>query len=126
VRSRYKLINLGGAASHRTTPRPPLEDVQAMGYHAAFFAANCIRSAVLGLWEYLADLRTRGSQADLDFIQRTQGTPFENWYAFTGYEQLRRLEERYLPAEALAARYGQSKGNYYEPTGAGAGPEPGA
>lgn len=116
VTSRYKMINMGGAATHRTTPRPPLADVQAMGYAIAFFAANCIRSATKGLWDYLVALRDRGSAADLDFIATVEGYPFENWYAYTGYEELRQLEEQYLPAGPLARRYQQAQPGYYVPS----------
>ncbi len=117
VRSRYKMVNMGGASLHRTTPRPPLDEVRAMGYQIAFFAANCLRSAAKGLWDYLVDLRDHGSQADLDFIASVRGYPFESWYAYTGYENIRRLEERYLPADAVAQRYSQAQDGYYVPPG---------
>lgn len=115
VRSHYRLLNLGGAAAHRTTPRPPLEEIRAMGYQAAFFAANCSRAAVKGLWDYLVTVQREGSEADVSFIESLRGYPFENWYAFTGYPELRELEERYLPAESVAERYAATLGNYYVP-----------
>jgi 2,3-dimethylmalate lyase len=118
VRSRYRLVNMGGAASHRTTPRPPLPQVQAMGYHVALFGANCIRSAVLGLWQYLEALREGGSQADLDFIERSKGTPFDNWYEATGFAEIRTLEAKYLPPGLVQSRYLQSQEGYYVPGGA--------
>jgi methylisocitrate lyase len=115
VRVRYRLLNLGGAASYRTTPRPPLDEIQAMGYQAAFFAANCTRAAMKGLWDYLSDVRERGTAADLAFIDSLRSSPLENWYEFTGYPWLREQEERYLPAGEMARRYAETLGTYYVP-----------
>ena len=109
VECRYRLVNLGGAGKKRTTPRPPLADLQDMGYDAALFALNCMRAAVNGLWDYLVDLRARGSEADLDFIASMRGTPFESWYDYTGYAKVRELEEKYLPLEEVERRYAMAQ-----------------
>jgi 2-methylisocitrate lyase-like PEP mutase family enzyme len=115
VRVRYRLLNLGGAASQRTTPRPPLGEILAMGYLAAFFAANCSRAAMKGLWDYLSGVRERGTAADVAFIESLRGSSLENWYEFTGYPWLREQEERYLPAGETARRYAETLGTYYVP-----------
>lgn len=115
VESRYKLVNLGGAAKHRTTPRPPVADLQEMGYDAVLFALNSVRSAVKGLWDYLVDLRANGSQADLDFIASLEGYEFESWYEYTGYGTVRELEDEYLPAADVTRRYSQAQEGYYVP-----------
>ncbi|MGH2353432.1 MAG: hypothetical protein ACRDJN_17650, partial [Chloroflexota bacterium] len=122
VRVRYRLLNLGGAAAQRTTPRPPLRAIRAMGYQAAFFAANCSRAAVKGLWDYLVSVRESGTAADLAFIESLRGYPFENWYEFTGYPALRAQEERYLPSGTMADRYTSTLGTYYVPPAPGAVP----
>lgn len=83
-----------------------------MGYQVAFFAANGLRSAAKGLWDYLSDLRDHGSAADLDSIASVRGYHFESWYAYTGYDRLGQTEERYLPTEAVARRYGQAQHGY--------------
>ncbi len=44
IESTYKLVNLGGAAKHRTTPRPPVAELQDMGYDAVLYALNCVRA----------------------------------------------------------------------------------
>jgi 2-methylisocitrate lyase-like PEP mutase family enzyme len=115
VESRYKLVNLGGAAKHRTTPRPPIAELQEMGYDAVLFALNCMRASVKGLWDYLVDLRERDSAADVDFIDSLVGYPFESWYDYTGYGETRRQEEAYLPAEEVERRYAIAQSGYYVP-----------
>jgi len=115
VRAPYRLLNMGGAAAQRTTPRPPLEEIRTMGYQAAFFAANCSRAAMKGLWDYLHAMRERGTAADLAFIDGLRDSPLENWYQFTGYVWLREQEERYLPHGEMARRYAATQGTYYVP-----------
>ncbi|MGH2561797.1 MAG: isocitrate lyase/PEP mutase family protein, partial [Thermomicrobiales bacterium] len=119
VHSRYKMVNMGGASFHRTTPRPPLSEVQAMGYSVAYFAGNVARSAAKGVWDYLSDLHERGSDADLAFIESVKGYPFEDWYSYTGYDRMRLYEERYLPAAMVAGRYAQAQPGYYVPSANG-------
>ncbi|MGH2377298.1 MAG: isocitrate lyase/PEP mutase family protein [Candidatus Limnocylindria bacterium] len=121
VDSRYKLVNMGGAGAQRTTPRPPLAEVRAMGYSVGIFAGNVARSAAKGVWDYLTDLHARGSAADLDFIASVKGYPFENWYSWTGYDEMREYEQRYLPPDVVARRYDQAQPGYYVPTAAGSG-----
>jgi methylisocitrate lyase len=115
VDSPYKLANLGGAAKHRTTPRPRVAELREMGYDAVLFPLSPIRAAAKGVWDYLVDLRSRDSDADLDFIAGLAGYPFEDWYAYTGYGNVRKLEDEYLPAEEVKERYAAAQAGYYVP-----------
>ena len=106
-----KLFNMGGYATRRTTPKLPLEDVAAMGYGVVIFPLAAIRAGVHAAFEFLHGLRAQGTAFEVEHIRMLAGHPVENWYEFTGISEVRVLEERYLPAEAVEQRYRGSVGH---------------
>jgi 2-methylisocitrate lyase-like PEP mutase family enzyme len=50
-------------------------------------------------------LRT-GSLPYAEFLSAATGSPLQDWDKFAGFDLARRQEERYLPADLLARRYG--------------------
>lgn len=115
VESPYHLANLGGAARERTTPRPSLLQLEDVGYDAALFVLNSLRSAMVGMWRYLRALRESGSEADVAFLEDVKDEPFADWYSWIGFAELRGLEKRYLTAEELRRRYDGAQPGYYVP-----------
>jgi len=57
VQSRYRIVNMGGSAKVRTTPKLPLAELQAMGYHAAMYALQTPRAAALAMLHSASALR---------------------------------------------------------------------
>lgn len=76
-------------------------DVAAMGYKVIMVSLACMRVAMQAVWDYASDLAARGAVAEKDFERRLKGHPTENFNQFAGIPQVRELEARYLPKEAL-------------------------
>lgn len=104
------LLNMGGYAAQRTTPRLPLARVKKMGYRLVLFPLAPLRAATWGLIQFLDDFQQRGVQAELDFIDEIEGHPINNWYDYVGMPTVRALEERYQDVEKVAQRYSRTIG----------------
>lgn len=108
-----KLFNMGGYARTRTTPKLPLERVREMGYVLVLFPLAAFRAGVRAEFDFLKGLSTQGTDFEIAHLKELEGHAVENWYEFTGISEVRALEDRYLPATAVASRYLDSAG--YQP-----------
>lgn len=115
VRASFRFINIGGSAKKRTTPKLPLDQLEAMGYDCALFGLQLVRASTLAMLRFLETLRTQGIEADLQLLRDLEGTPIEEWYEFTGFNEIREQEAQYLPEADVIARYERSQPGYYEP-----------
>lgn len=106
-----KVFNMGGYARKRTTPKLALDRVAEIGYSLVLFPLASIRAGVRSELDFLVGLRERGTDFEIDHLNDLVGHPVENWYEFTGISRIRELEDRYLPATAVAARYANSTGH---------------
>ena len=109
-----KMMNMGGYAKERTTPKMPLETVESIGFNLVIFPLAVIRAGVRAMHDFLEGFRQRGTAYEVDYIAGLQGHPTENWYEFTGISAIRRLEERYLAASTLESKYRTGAG--YRPS----------
>lgn len=108
-----KMFNMGGYAKARTTPKLPIPDVERMGYGLVIFPLASIRAGVRAQVDFLAGLRARGTEHEIEHIATLDGHPVENWYDFSGISTVRALEGRYLDPETISARYAAGAG--YQP-----------
>jgi methylisocitrate lyase len=108
-----KMFNMGGYAKARTTPKLPIEEVQHMGYGLVIFPLASIRAGVRAQIDFLAGLRDRGTEHEIEHIAALDGHPVENWYEFSGINTVRSLEARYLDPDQIANRYETAAG--YQP-----------
>jgi 2-methylisocitrate lyase-like PEP mutase family enzyme len=106
-----KLLNLGGYGRKRTTPKMPFAAIERMGYAVVILPLAALRSGVKAMMDFLADLARDGVEAEKRQIAGLAGHPVENWYEFTGMGDVRALEDAYLPADAVAAKYGAGAGH---------------
>ena len=109
-----KMMNMGGYAVKRTTPKLPLETVEEIGFNLVIFPLAVLRAGVLAMQEFLSGLAARGTAHEIDHIETLRGKPIENWYEFSGIGAVRTLEEKYLPSEVVERKYAGGKG--YLPT----------
>lgn len=100
-----KLLNLGGYGRKRTTPKMPFAAIDRMGYAVTILPLAALRAGVKAMMDFLAELARDGIEAEKRQIIGLAGHPVENWYEFTGMSDVRALEEAYLPADAVAAKY---------------------
>jgi 2-methylisocitrate lyase-like PEP mutase family enzyme len=92
-------------------PPPSLEELQALGYAAAFYPGLIAQAGVRASWEYAHDFMERGVAAQIEQQQRTYRYPMPHMFDIVGFPQVAEWEEKYLPAEWLA-KYDDSLGGY--------------
>jgi len=100
-----KLLNLGGYGRERTTPKMPFATIERMGYAVTIMPLAALRSGVRAMTDFLEELAHDGIEAEKRQIAALAGHPVENWYEFTSMGEVRALEEAYLPADVVAAKY---------------------
>ena len=109
-----KMMNMGGYATTRTTPKLALDVVEEIGFNLVIFPLALVRAGARAIQDFLTGLAERGTAFEEDYIETLVGHPMENWYEFSGIGDVRRLEEKYLSADALKRKYEGGKG--YLPT----------
>ncbi len=105
-----KMMNMGGYATTRTTPKLPLETVERMGYNLVIFPLAVVRAGTRAMWDFLVGLKARGTAFEVEHIEGLKGHLVENWYEFSGIGEIRRLEGKYLPAPMVEQKYAGGRG----------------
>jgi len=105
-----KMMNMGGYAASRTTPKLPVETVERLGFKLVIYPLAMLRAGVRAMSDFLAGLRQRGTTFEVEHIAGLKGHPVENWYEVMGIGEVRRLEERYLPPAVVAMKYAAGEG----------------
>ena len=116
-----KMMNMGGYAARRTTPKMPLEFLQELGFDLAIFPLAMLRAGARAARDFLAGLKARGAAFELEHLETLKGDPMENWYEFIGIGGVRALEARYLPADHVDRKY---EGEGYRPSAGRTAPRP--
>ena len=107
-----KMMNMGGYAARRTTPKMPLEFLDRIGFSVAIFPLAMLRAGARAERDFLEGLKDRGTDFEREHIETLAGHPMENWYEFTGIGGIRVLETRYLPEDTVDRKY---EGEGYRP-----------
>jgi len=107
---------------HREFPRVPLylnysanlkwgdsgatfEDFAAMGYRLMHVSLAGMRTTMQAMWDYAADLKARGAQAEIDFQKRLAAHPMGAFHELAGFPEMKALEEKFLPPEEVKKKY---------------------
>lgn len=92
-------------------PPPSLEELQSLGFAAAFYPGHIAGPGFQASWEYAHDFQARGVEAQVEWANRERKYPAPHLFDLVGFPQVAEWEERYLPAETLA-KYESSIGGY--------------
>jgi 2-methylisocitrate lyase-like PEP mutase family enzyme len=87
-------------------------DIAELGYRVLIVSLACMRVTMQAVWDYAADLKQRGAQAEKDFERKLKGHPTEDFNRFAGFPEIKALESRYLPKEEVIRKYEESIGLY--------------
>ena len=90
--------------------RLTFDDIAALGYQLMHVSLAGMRATMVAVWDYAADLKARGAQAEIDFEERLIGHPMGAFHQFAGFPKIKELEAKYLPAEEVKKKYEQSVG----------------
>ncbi len=105
-----KMVNMGGYAASRTTPKLPVGTVERLGFKLVIYPLAMLRAGVRAMSDFLVGLGQRGTAFEVEHIAGLKGHPVENWYEFMGISEVRRLEERYLPPAVVETKYAAGEG----------------
>jgi 2-methylisocitrate lyase-like PEP mutase family enzyme len=106
-----KMFNMGGYAKKRTTPKLPLDEVEGMGYALCILPLLALRAGVQAMIDTLDGFKRDGIAYELRQLEELSNRPVENWYEFTGIGEIRRLEDKYLPKDAVERKYAHTAGH---------------
>ncbi len=92
------------------SPRFTLAQMQDMGVSICITALTLVRASLMAMHDIAVRLRDEGPMAELDFIGRFDKHGIGNLHSFSGFDEVRRLEEAFLPKEELE-KYSDSIGH---------------
>ena len=92
-------------------PPPSLEELQQLGYAAAFYPGLIAQPGLRASWEYAHDFKARGVAAQIEWQERRWQYPMPHMFDIVGFPKVAEWEQEYLPAEWLS-KYEESIGGY--------------
>jgi 2-methylisocitrate lyase-like PEP mutase family enzyme len=95
------------------SPRFTLTEMQDLGLAVTILPGALLRVTIRALYDVAMALRERGPVVEEEFAEALSRHPLANVHAFAGFDQIRRWEEEFLPAEEIA-KYADSVG--YRPS----------
>ena len=87
--------------------------MQDLGLAETILPGALLRVTIRALYDFAMALRERGPVVEEEFAEALTRHPLANVHAFAGFDQIRRWEEEFLPAEEIA-KYRDSVG--YRPS----------
>lgn len=92
------------------SPRLGLARLNELGIAIVSNATGSLRSATVAMWDYFQEFARDDVEAVKRFEARVKDHPAGNMHAFIGFPEIRRLEEEFLPAAEVLAKYEGSVG----------------
>ena len=81
------------------SPRFTLPQMKAMGIAVCISSLTLARASLMAMHDIAVRLRDEGPMAELDLTERFGRHEVGNLHTFAGFDEVRRLEEAYLPAD---------------------------
>ncbi len=92
-------------------PAPSLQELQDLGYAAAFYPGLIAQAGIRASWDYAHDFMARGVEAQVEWQDRPMKYPMPHVFDLVGFPKIAEWEELYLPPEWLE-KYEDSVGGY--------------
>ena len=86
-------------------PLTTFEALADIGYKAMHVSLACLRPSLLAVWDYAADLKARGVQAEIDLEKKVLTHPLGTINDFAGFPKFKTWEATYLPAADVEKKY---------------------
>jgi 2-methylisocitrate lyase-like PEP mutase family enzyme len=102
------LYNVAGISPHL-----PVRELEEIGVSLVIYPTASLRASSKAVWDYMQALKTRGTQAEIDFKKQLKGHPLEDFHAFAGFPEIRKMEEKFLPPADFVRKYESTLG--YKP-----------
>lgn len=101
------------------SPLLPLDELNRIGVAMVSNATGTLRASARAMWDYMAAFMAEDVEHQKRFLAENEGHPTDDFHGFMGFPEFRRLEEDFLPAEDVLAKYDGSIG-YRPPASGGA------
>jgi len=92
------------------TPRLSIQELEQFGWRMVSFPGILSRACAKASWDWAHRLKRKGTQALLDLEEELRDHPIGDYYGFTGFHEVRRLEEKYLPKTFVRSKYEKTIG----------------
>jgi len=92
------------------SPRFTLPQMRELGIALTILPGALLRLTIQSLYDFAVALREKGPEAEAEFAERFRGHPLGDVHTFAGFDEVRRWEEDFLPAEELE-KYADSVGH---------------
>jgi 2-methylisocitrate lyase-like PEP mutase family enzyme len=91
------------------SPIIPISRLIDMGVTIIGFG-NAQWAATKAMWDYAHDLKDRGMDAQIDYLEGMKGHPLEEFHDFAGFPEMKALEEKFLPKGEVEQKYKDTLG----------------
>lgn len=92
------------------SPDLTLDDLDGLGVFLVMNPNGAMRAAARAMWNYLHDFARDDVRLDIRTRAEIKDHPLADFHKFVGFEEMRRLEEVFLPADEVARKYDASLG----------------
>jgi 2-methylisocitrate lyase-like PEP mutase family enzyme len=92
------------------SPRMTREQMAALGIAVSILPGALLRAAIIAMYDVAVAVRDKGPMAGEELGGASGGHPLSNVHAFAGFDEIRALEEAFLPPET-ARKYEGSLGH---------------
>lgn len=95
------------------SPKLSVEECHEMGVAAMVFPTSSLTPAAIAVWDYLHELKTRGTAAQIEFEEKHKGHPLiglREQFDFAGLKQFQEYEKEFLPPKLVKTMYEESLG----------------
>jgi 2-methylisocitrate lyase-like PEP mutase family enzyme len=86
------------------SPIIPFSELKEIGVSIIGFG-NAQWAATKAMWDYAHDIKKRGIEAQIEFLEGMKGHPLEEFHVFAGFPEMKAMEERFLPKEEIVQKY---------------------
>jgi 2-methylisocitrate lyase-like PEP mutase family enzyme len=97
------------------SPRLSLDRLNQLGIAIVSNATGLLRVSMVAMHDYMREFAAHDVEFLNSFTQQTKDHPAGDLHSFVGFAEIRRLEEEFLPAEEVVAKYEGGIG--YKPGG---------
>jgi len=95
------------------SPLLPLDELDALGVGVVEHAGGAFLSAAQAMLDFMQGFKAGGTAFLTEFGQGLAKHPMRNFHRFIGFDQIRELEEKFLPSEEVQRKYAETVG--YQP-----------
>ncbi len=82
------------------SPRFTAEEMAAIGIRACILPGAAMRATIMAIHDFATTLKAEGPMAEAAYDARFKQHPMGNLHGFAGFDRIREMEAKFLPAEA--------------------------